>query len=70
MKDLATRIEECTRIRKQWNATVKVAFPLTDEMNEYIKGNASSGFADFHGYKLEYQFATKTGETYIKIHTA
>lgn len=69
MKDVATRLREATRIRSQWAEAVGAPFPLVDEMNEFVSaGVGSSGKMSYLGAAVEYQFAAKTGETYVRIH--
>ena len=68
MKDVATRLREASRIRSQWADAIAAPFPLVKEMNEYVSaGAASSGKIWYLGSLVEYQFAAKTGETYVRI---
>ena len=71
MKPLEERLEECKRLRKQWNEQVTMRLPeeVVDAMNRYVtSGEASSATLPFWGKTLAYQFSARKGrETYLKI---
>jgi hypothetical protein len=68
MKSLDERLDECTRIRAQWNDATCVPFPAVPEMNEFIRGHAVSGKVRRFGRTISYQFSTRDGtESFVKV---
>ena len=70
-KNLDERLQECKRLRAQWNQQVTMQLPeeIVRAMNRYVaNGEASSGALPFWGKTLAYQFSAASGrETYLKI---
>lgn len=69
MKTQDERLQECIRLREQWQDQVKGPVPdsLVNRMNDFVRdGTPASGAEQYFGKTLFYQLSTKA-ETYISI---